>query len=185
MRCDQVTRELATPTGLPAPDDLAAHLAACPSCASWASRAARLDRAWEETRPDDLPAEALDALWARAAIALDAAPATIPMPRRSGRGWARVAIGLASAAAVLGPILLATRPPAVAPEPVTPQTSVATRTLPRVEIGVDETVVIRIGDDGPSVQVLDNPFESGPDDFPSLADATPHDVLNALESLAQ
>src|SRR4051794_17267390 len=117
MRCDQVTRELATPTGLPGPDDLAAHLAACPSCASWSRRAALLDRAWEQTRPDDLPAEALDALWARAAIALDAPPAAIPMPRRPGRRWARVAIGLASAAAVLGPVLLAIRPPALPDAP--------------------------------------------------------------------
>jgi hypothetical protein len=186
MRCEQVTRELATPSGRIAPGDLAAHLAECPACASWSSRAASLDRAWEMTRPDDLPAEALDALWAAAAIALDSAPASIPMPRRARyrSGWARAAIGLATAAAILGPIYVMTRP-ATAPESPEPRPSVATRALPRVEIGVDETVVIRIGADGPRVDVLDDFGATSPDAFPSLADATPHDVMNALESLAQ
>jgi hypothetical protein len=103
MRCVDVARELAVPTGAIQPAEIGAHLAACPTCASHAEQVHRLDRIWSATRPADPPAEVWDQLWARVMRAADGAdhPATIPL-NAAGRGrrwWAVAAV--AQAAAVL------------------------------------------------------------------------------------
>ena len=147
-----------------------------------------LDRAWAATRPEPPSAEALDALWAAASRELDrvaAAPMTLTAPR-AGRSRP-VGLILAQAAALLlaaglvvarrpaGPVaVVATTPgPASVPSPArTPATGL-------VVVGVDETAVVRVEEDGHRVDRLaESPG------FPALADANQHEVFNALESMA-
>ncbi len=192
MRCDDVTRELATPSGDLDPADLAGHLASCASCAGWASRASDLDRIWEATRPAEPSADALDALWAHASAALDArtAPATLRFeaPGRPRRR-AALAFALASAAAVLfaASALFRDRAPdapKVADNQVASPPVRATAPPPsvvKVNVDVDQIAIVRIGEGGPRVEILDETplFASS-----SLADDTPHDRFNAWESMA-
>jgi hypothetical protein len=191
MRCDDVTRELAIPTGALDPADLAAHLASCASCAEWSSRSSRLDRIWEATRPAEPSADALDSLWAHASAALDA-PATLRLeaPIRPRR-WATVAFALASAAAVLLAASALLRDPAADPHKVVdnrivPPTVQVTNPVPappvvKVSVDVDQIAIVRIGEEGHRVEILDEAplFASS-----SLADDTPHDRFNAWESMA-
>ena len=129
MHCDEVIKELATPTDHRDSTALAEHIAGCPACAAWANRAAQLDRLWEATRPPEPTADVWDAVWARMATSLDPSTSTelessltpvglperiaargrdflIKAPRHSPRSrpgtWRRSAlIGLAQAAAIL------------------------------------------------------------------------------------
>ncbi|WP_435015362.1 hypothetical protein TA3x_002900 [Tundrisphaera sp. TA3] len=186
MRCEQAGREIATtPVGGPASEELMAHLAACPACSASSEEAARFDRAWAESRFDDLSPVALDRAWMEVARNLDRAelPPVIEMPARPRGRWIRLAIGLASAAALIGPYFSMARPDPVAEAP-RPQPSPVAKALPRIEINLDETVLVRLDPEGPRVVVMDDP-STNPESFPSLADATPHDVMNAMESLAQ
>ncbi len=167
MRCEDVTRELASPTGAVPQATLAAHLASCPSCAEWSRRAAQLDRIWEATRPLDPSPERLDALWLDASAALDrrevatAAPAarTLTLPARPWRPWplgiaiGAGAVGLAQAAALLFAVFLPGRPAAGPAGPKSDavagvSASQATPTLTpfrEVNSAVDEISVVRIG----------------------------------------
>jgi hypothetical protein len=174
MRCEDVSRELATPTGTLSPGEMADHLASCPGCARRSRRSARFDRIWEATRPPEPSIQTLDTLWARASTALDAPKSTvIPFAKApAGRSrWAVVAFLAAQAATVLvaasflfrNDVQVAAAPPA------------------RVVANVDQTVIVRIDDDGHRVEILDDSEQFA---FASMADATPHDVFNALESMA-
>jgi len=122
MRCVDVVRELAAPTGTTGASDLAAHLAGCPRCSAEGDRAARFDRLWDATSPPEPTPGQWDALWTHVAQALDQ-PAPEPlMPRRThwvrpvlrvvrDRRVARVAaLALTQAAAVLVAVVLASRP---------------------------------------------------------------------------
>jgi len=193
MRCEEVTRELAAPSGPTDQADLAAHLAACPACAGWSSRADRLDRLWDATRPADPSPGSLDALWARASAALEAPSPALRLvgadatrARRRGRRLALAVIGLgvAQAAALMvvtlntirsrdgrGPSLVAVGPELPASRPVAGPS--------RVDVDVDQTVFVRYGADGHHVDRLDDT----PKGF-TLAYATPHDVFSAVESAA-
>jgi hypothetical protein len=131
MRCDEVIKELATPTDYGDSTALAGHLAGCQACAGWANRAVQFDRLWEATRPVEPGPDVWDAVWARIATSLDLSTSTelessfttrtaalngsppvveIPLkpkgPRHSprSRAWNLAAIGLiglAQAAAIL------------------------------------------------------------------------------------
>src|SRR4051794_34802336 len=106
MRCNEVVRELAAPTGVLDASGLAEHLARCPRCASWAEAAARLDRLWEATRPPEPAAGNWEMTWAGVSRGLDRAstPDFAPLHPTPSRPWRRsalVAFGLAQAAAVL------------------------------------------------------------------------------------
>jgi hypothetical protein len=129
MRCDDVIRELAAPTDSRDTASLADHLSRCPSCATWAERAARLDRLWQVTQPAEPTSDVWDNVWAQVVSSLDVQAAngvTSPSvtslrnssasgtaPRlgakpndrlrrfRSGRWKAIALVGLAQAAAVL------------------------------------------------------------------------------------
>jgi hypothetical protein len=174
MRCEDVSRELAAPTGLPTPAEMADHLASCPGCAERSRRSARLDRIWEATRPPEPSIEALDALWARASTALDAPrSAVIPFqkaPARRGR-WAVVAFLAAQAATVLVAASFLFRNDAkVAAEPPA-----------KVTANIDQSVVVRIDDVAYRVEFLDDSEQFA---HSSMADATSHDIFNALESMA-
>jgi hypothetical protein len=76
MRCEDVIRELAAPTGEPDQAAMAQHLASCSACSGWARRAAQLDALWDATRPPEPASEAWDSVWASIARELDA-PATV------------------------------------------------------------------------------------------------------------
>lgn len=102
-RCAEVLRELAAPTRMPLPAELAEHLASCPLCASWSRRAAALDRLWEATRPPMPPASSWNTLWAEVARAAESRPAleavlTIPTRRLVPR---LALLGAVAAAATL------------------------------------------------------------------------------------
>jgi hypothetical protein len=75
MRCDEVIRELAVPTGDRDRTLLAGHLADCPSCVAWARRAALLDQLWDATRPGEPSPEAWDSVWANITQSLQSATA--------------------------------------------------------------------------------------------------------------
>ena len=170
MRCDDVTRELASPTGAVSPADLAAHLASCPGCAEWSRRSARLDRAWEATRPAEPSPERLDALWLAASAAIEAGALASPILRLEGRPaprtrrrWAigAAVIGLAQAAAILVAALLPERPDAnkPAPEliarnlPASPK-AVARSAPSSITVDVDQLAVVRI--DAGDLDLIDN-----------------------------
>jgi hypothetical protein len=105
MRCDDVTRALAAPADGVDRDAVAAHLAGCPACASWAERDAALTRAWDATRPNEPNEAAWDGLWASVSDGLDRR-ASAPIPRsprvfRLRQSWAAAVVVAAQAAAVL------------------------------------------------------------------------------------
>ena len=182
----------------PTPEALARHLEACAPCAL----ASKLDRVWEATRPAEPSPATLDALWSRASIELD----RIEAARRSGassranqaisiRRRRRVFVGLALAQAAVILIGVGITLARRGVEPIK-STEVARSTAPTVgdqsviedadpsstrgvvDVGFDETVVVRIGEDGHRVDKLADASV-----FPTLAD-TSHDVFNALESMA-
>src|SRR5436309_265812 len=128
MRCEDVIRELAAPTGEPDQTAMAQHLAGCPACAAWARRAGQLDALWDAARPPEPAPEAWDSVWATLVRELNAlatvevvSPATVrpspngrpskvvahpaPSPsaahRRTWRLAAIALVGLAQAAAIL------------------------------------------------------------------------------------
>ncbi|HZW30982.1 MAG TPA: hypothetical protein VFF52_09765 [Isosphaeraceae bacterium] len=128
MRCEDVIRELAAPTGEPDPAAMAQHLAGCPECSGWARRAAQLEALWEATRPPEPAPEVWDSVWASLSRQLEdpaavesLAPATAwssrngrssqvlahpapghpAAPRRTWRLAAITVLGLAQAAAIL------------------------------------------------------------------------------------
>jgi len=129
MRCDDVARELATPTTPAGPlaDAMARHLAACPRCAGAAGSSARLDRAWAATRPAEPAGGDFDRLWAGLSRALAAgapepafgldpvadvpatstAPAILPMTAR--HPW-RLAVAVLAPIAAAAALLLMMNP---------------------------------------------------------------------------
>jgi hypothetical protein len=139
MRCEDVIRELATPTDARDAAFLSDHLSHCSSCAVWAERAARLDRLWQVTQPAEPTSDVWDSVWAHVVSSLHAqtandivssAPATLrngsaigsmpqfeaklrqrPFSRSlSLRRWATIGvIGLAQAAAVLLVVSMSSR----------------------------------------------------------------------------
>lgn len=109
MRCDDVTRELAAPTGEVDAGAIAQHVASCPSCASYAEASARLDRVWAATRPADPTPAQWERLWSAVEEGAPIAPATLrlaplaggaPASWRRGRAPAIAAAFVAQAAAV-------------------------------------------------------------------------------------
>ena len=191
MRCDDLTRELASPTGTLSRADIAGHLATCPGCAEWSDRAARFDRIWDATRPSKPSPDAMDALWAGVSSALDERQAVPAGPKLRFEAPARrrrrvvAAFALAQAAAILAAALfLFRRESVVEPQPpprvaIAPMTPVATTVA--VTVDVDETAFVRIGKDNEyRVDFRDDAplFASS-----SMPDATPHDIFNAWESM--
>jgi hypothetical protein len=71
MRCEEVIEELAAPTDTRDAASLEGHLSRCPSCATWAKRAAELDRLWQATGPAEPAPHVWDNLWASVASSLD------------------------------------------------------------------------------------------------------------------
>jgi hypothetical protein len=133
MYCEDAIRKLAVPSDERDPQALAEHLAACPSCARWAERAALLDRLWQATSPGEPDAHTWDQVWAgvagalgrtrwdseasgRVATSIQPNPASGVAHRHAHRQWIWPAIGLigvAQAAAVLLVVGLARRSEAV------------------------------------------------------------------------
>jgi hypothetical protein len=112
MQCDKVIKELAAPTDHRDTIALAEHVAGCPSCGSWADRAAQLDRLWDRTRPTEPTSDVWDTVWARMAASLDSSPSTEVESSPRSRPWRPVVIGLvglAQAAAIFLAVGLAWR----------------------------------------------------------------------------
>ena len=128
MQCNDVIRQLATPSDDQDSAALAEHLARCTACSNWAERAEQLDRLWLATRPPEPTPQAWEAVWGRIVESLDSStpidfehsPATIvlragstpedarttsqPFHSSRRRLWSFATIatfGLAQAAAVL------------------------------------------------------------------------------------
>jgi anti-sigma factor RsiW len=188
MRCEDLTRELASPTGALSPAEVAGHLAACPACAEWSRRARRFDQIWEATRPPGPLMDAMDALWARASRELDAleAPVTLKLAtpgRARRRRLAVAAFAFAQAAAILlaalvlfhrdgaGPIEVAVGPPVEVRKPVPLH----------VTVEDDQLALVQIGDKGRPSQIktqdLSRLYSSS-----SIPLYTPHDEVGEMES---
>jgi hypothetical protein len=172
MRCHEVVRELAVPTGHPDASGLAEHLARCPRCASWAEDAARLDRLWEATRPAEPTASRWETTWADVSQALDRGSTPEPAVLRPGphRPWRRstlVAFGLAQAAAILIAVGFFARHDE-APAPAE---------LVNVEIPYGQPVLIRC--DLPTFEVIELPD----DENLGVVDSN-FDMLNDMEGMA-
>jgi hypothetical protein len=137
MQCDNVRRELAVPTDDRDSAGLTEHLAQCPSCATWADRAARFDRLWEATRPAEPTGEIWDTVWAHVASAVDKKAFTVHSPSLNGsaakieyspvpsgrspgfrakRLMAIGSLGIAQAAAVFLAVFLSWPPSAPSPQ---------------------------------------------------------------------
>ena len=183
MRCEDLTRELASPTGAFPPAEIARHLAACPACDEWSRLAGRLDRAWEATRPLDPSPEMMDALWARVSCELDArkAPVTIQFaaPARRRPAWVKSALIAAQAAAILvaASLLLLRR------DEVRPFAVVA---VADVEPGASDLLKLDVEDDTLSVVRIDkgNRHQVERLASPALPAAnTPHDEVSEMEAL--
>ncbi len=162
MHCDEVVRELATPTAAWDRAAMAEHLAACPDCAGWARRAEHLDQLWDATRPAEPSPEAWDSVWASITQALPGAaepaaagvqpsrngsgprivapPAPAPVasrPRGYSRRIAAIAlVGLAQAAAILVALGLAWQTPPRSDGPRTPRPDVADNARPAVPVAI-------------------------------------------------
>jgi hypothetical protein len=185
MRCEDLTRELASPTGALSPAQMAGHLAVCPACAEWSRRASQVDRIWEATRPVEPSMDALDALWAHASLELDglkAAPATLKFERRNTRRAMVSFLAMAAAILVAAVVLLqrdgvkrvevAVKTPATveAKEPELLDLKVEPDVLAVVRIGKDNAIRIEKDD-------LSQLYNS-----PSLPVATPHDEIDSMEA---
>lgn len=106
MRCVDVVRELAVPTGALDPSALDSHLASCATCAREAQHVSQFDHLWNATRPEEPDQQTIERMWNRISRKLEhpsvTAPATISFaPARAHRGWMFAAIAVAQAAAVL------------------------------------------------------------------------------------
>jgi hypothetical protein len=209
MRCDDLTRELASPTGAVTEAEMAGHLADCAACAKWANQAARFDQIWEATRPLEPSAAKLDALWRDVSAALEAQTAPAPLRLEgvgfvSRRPWIKPAFVLAQAAALLfaaGLYLTRTKPAEIGqvveqpvektsqPAQVARNTPVESTPLPdfsrlsRVEANDGETLRVSI----PLNPVKGKAFEvvrlkdSTPEDSNLIPPVTPFDAINAAE----
>lgn len=103
MRCDDVIRELAAPSGSVDQAAISDHLTRCGECAAWVERDAKLDRIWDVTRPEPPAPEAWESIWARATEAVDrelATEANSPVLRFRRRTVWIMAIAQVAAAAV-------------------------------------------------------------------------------------
>jgi len=189
MRCDDLTRELASPTGALSSSQMLDHLAACPSCAEFSRRAEQLDRIWEATRPVEPSMDALDALWARATVELDRipAPATLAfVPKARPRRWGMVAFVAAQAAAILiGALVLLDRN---AQKPtskdlaanLTPSVESSEPEFLDLKVDSDALAVVRIDkDNGVKIEKVDLSYLYNSPTLP----ATPHDEVDALEAV--
>jgi hypothetical protein len=119
MRCEEVTRELAVPTGGPDPSELTEHLALCSSCSDWDERSRQFDRLWDATRPAVPSAEVWRSVWEHASR--PASPAKMPfqLPLRWRQSMLAV-MSLAQAAAIfmLGLVIARNLPQRVVSERV-------------------------------------------------------------------
>lgn len=183
-RCDEVTRALAAPGEL-SPDVVAEHLAACPRCAAWSERDAALTRLWDATRPADPGPAAWDAVWARVADRLDAAPEAetrpvpdvVPLPSRFRLGvYAFIA---AQAAAILVALTLGVSRyrPSGGPLPGSSDPGLLARAS-AVEIEAGEVVMIR--EDGKGLRSVALTL----DDRSNTLDGY-YTMLNVFEAMAE
>jgi hypothetical protein len=184
MQCDNVIRELAVPTDDRDSAGLTEHLAQCPSCSTWADRAARFDRLWGVTRPAEPTSETWDTVWAQVASAVDKKEFTVhssshygsaakiensPVPSgrspgfRGRRLMAIGSLGIAQAAAVFVAVFLSWPPSAKSPRREVGDTSVApsvVTTDSNVRVLTDGVVEIEQGQqvviciEGPAARVV-------------------------------
>ncbi len=209
MRCEDLTRELASPTGALSPAEMAGHLAVCPACALWSSQAARFDQIWEATRPVEPSPEQLDALWARAAVALEARSTASPLSLEgmtvpSRRRWIKPARIFAQAAAVViaaGLLVNAIRNEAVKPQPLVGKIleapgpapeSVQVATNPPVDasnafdlgtlnVNVGEMAVVSIPADKNDTHKVVFLEEASSDQSNTIPPTNTHDAFNEME----
>jgi len=167
MRCDDVMRELSAPTDGLDRAALDEHVNACPRCASWAAQVDRLDRIWEETRPEEPSALAFDAMWQEVTRAV-AEPEVLPFPAWRRRGLVRIVMAYA-AVLVIAAVYAVSRPtPAVA-------------SMHEFQVEEGTTLVVRLGAGPDAVTKVDVTPQSGGSETDMVS--ADLDVLNYMESL--
>lgn len=207
MRCDEVTRELAAPTGKVDALALSRHVATCPDCASWAEASARLDLVWSASRPADPSSGHWEQLWSAVTAEADAeAPAALRLasvaasPAR--RRWLVPAIAaafVAQAAAVAALTWMLFRPGHDTPTPSTGFQTVSTHAGAPVgpsqtvefELEEGQTLFLELDEQGGKVVCRPRFLETAdlvafdgesPDPY-ALAFQSDLEMLNAMESL--
>ena len=160
----------------------------------------RLGQVWAATRTAELSSATMDALWASASRELDrieaarreekATPDRLRIAERSRRHRIFAGVALAQAAVLLVGVGFAlTRPNranapqqqvAVISPSVKPESTQATP-APRlvIEVAAGQTLHFRFGEDGARYDFLTEPSISS-----TLPEGMPHDVFNAIESMA-
>ncbi len=210
MRCDDLIRELASPTGALSPAAMAGHLADCPACARWSNQAARFDQIWEATRPAEPTSAELDALWAKASVALEARPAaTAPLRLVPRQHWLKPTLILAQAAAILVAAgfywqrSIRVEPTQVAqvevknplevilePVPETPAPQIAqgvpaqdrdTDVIPTFHVNDDETLLVSIPMNKTDEPKVNRLKQPWPEKSNLIPPIMPHDVIGAVE----
>jgi hypothetical protein len=211
MRCEDLTRELASPTGAHSPAELAGHLADCPCCAERARQADRFEQLWQATRPIEPSPLMMDALWASASAALEAqsAPSTLRLEGFTHRrGWLRPALLVAQAAAILiavgfvwvrknqvepeqvviTPIKNVVPVPTQNPQPIqnSDLEAFALFKVAKLDIvvGVDESAFVRIPVDNKNPQVFISTVAPSPYSN-ALPTVTSFDLIRGLEVMAE
>jgi hypothetical protein len=191
MVCQDVTRELATPTGQVDAAELNRHLATCPRCAAWARQAEQFDRAWEATRPDEPSSAAFQSLWARVCQSLDAV-ADQPIAVRSWkrRGFAVAVMAQAAVLLVAGILLFrgdhqnVKQPLMVQNDPPAPVNSVFDHgvllSVPVIDVRVGEPMMVSMNTAGKIVEV--KPLKQMETSYVVAAD---FEMLNTFEALAE
>ncbi len=180
MRCDDVRREVSSPSEGRDELALSQHLENCESCAKWAEQASHLDRLWDATRPAEPAPERWSGIWSAIVAGLDEgngtgrllngsahlhgrAGMTTPSHSSPTRRWRKAAViglvGLAQAAALLLAIRLSwdSHTSAVPSPRSTPAPALAQRTLPSLDsvVDVEDGQVVYIRSVGASVQIID------------------------------
>jgi hypothetical protein len=206
MRCEDLTQELACPTGAWTPAEMAGHLADCPSCARWSRQAARFDQIWEETRPLEPSSALLDTLWASASVALETRPPLRLKGTDRRDSIRRISILAVAAAILLAVGILSTRKnstelaqgdrpvvnPVTEPTPASQTTQIAKNSptdetgfdaIPTFHVNDDETLLVSIPldkNDKPKAKRLKQPWPEQSNQIPPIM---PHDVIGSVETM--
>lgn len=164
MRCSEVARELAVPTGEISREDLAAHLRDCGGCSARAEAERSFDGLWAANRPPVPSDRVRDAMWARIeeARSADLEP-TVTI--RQGFRW-RTPVWMSAAAAALiglGAWMWVQKDPAQGGAELAEGSKPVSAPMVRIDVPVGQTVLYSLDDGEMRVVQGEGPGEPSDD----------------------